>query len=190
MGDSRTLDALLTFYESARKEMFLRMREREIATYAWMAVLGTVLTATLASKPPNMKLLLALPLLGVAIAFRIAQHETLIATLATYCKEELGPEIRRQAGTDVRHWDESHALAQYQRSVVGARSIVNLLLVVAPCAVGLVLNASAIAAGTTTFWAWAVSCLLTAACAWLLVGSMVKRLAAAMREPGPDNPKT
>lgn len=125
------------FYDSARAEMLMRIRERDVATYVWLGVLGTILGLAYGGKSPHVELLLVFPPLAMGFAHRIEQHETIIKILADYCKTELGPIL--EIG-NLKQWDNSKALGKRQKSVVDERTILNILLLGGPSTAALILN--------------------------------------------------
>lgn len=172
----------VAFYQTARDEMLLRIRERELATYVWLFSLGTLLTLSFGSNPPRHDLLLTLPVLALGIVFRISQHEMLIGTLAGYCKNEVGPIVKNGCNPDLRHWDESDALGHYQRNVVNFRTVINVILIVGPAVTALVLNYESLSTGSLFFrFAWSAGLVFTLASLAFLIQSFLIRLAAAYR---------
>lgn len=167
-------DVPLKFYETARAEMLLRIREREVATYVWLGVIGTIVSLAFGTGRREFDVLLVLPVVSLGFAARVTQHEELIKVLAAYCKNEVGPLLESQG---LRQWDNSRTLAEAQSSFVATRTLVNLLLFVGPSSLALWLNSSNLAAQglifRTTFW---VGVFCTALESWLLVRSLVIRL--------------
>ncbi len=181
------LNSAIICYESARKEMMLRIRERELAFYAWVAGLGTILTLTFHNSPPEIRLLLLLPLLSFGISFRIAQHEILIAALAKYCKDEVGPFLKAELPSMLKHWDESNALSHVQSSIIKYRALVNVLLMGVPSGYAIVVNESKCLESTDWALIWYLSIVLTVATIWFLGYSFLNRLRNAMGQSGGEH---
>ena len=171
----------LIFYDVAKKEMLLRIREREVALYVWLGILGTIFTISFHSAPPNYSILLILPLLSAGISMRISQHETLIAKLAHYCKTEVGPCLKRNAPEGLRHWDESESL-KGQKSIVGLRNVVNAILIVGPCLIAIYLNFGEFKSSEFPFqFSWILSCIFTSYSAYSVFKSTIDRLREALK---------
>ncbi len=136
-----TYEIALAFYQSARDEMLMRIRERELAMYVWLGALGTIITVAFKDgATSNYKILLVLPALALGIAMRTNQHEMLIAALAAYCKTEIGLFLKDGRDRRLVHWDESVALQKRQEWVVILRNVVTFSLLILPSVLALVLN--------------------------------------------------
>ncbi len=181
MDDLQVHQPALTFYIVSKKEMLLRIREREIATYVWMGVLGTILTIAFNRKSLNFDVLLIIPLLAAGISMRISQHETIIAKLAQYCKKEIGPFLKKGQPPELRHWDESEAL-KGQKTIVGLRNIINSILFVGPCLFSIILNYNDFFNnGATSYkFVWVTSLFLTVLTIYFMIKSLSDRLNAAL----------
>ena len=176
-------DVALKSYESARDEMLMRIRERELAMYIWLGAIGTIMTVAFkGTTPENHKVLLILPILALGIAMRINQHEMLIAALASYCKNEIGPLLKEGCPSTLCHWDESDALRQRQEWIVILRIVITFALLVFPSVVALFYNYPFKASHSVAFCsAWVVGVVATAIVAFLELESLLARLAALMR---------
>lgn len=182
MDDLQSHQPVLTFYLVAKNEMLVRIKERELAIYVWVGVLGTILTIAFHGKQSKYDVLLILPLLAAGISMRISQHETIISKLAKYCKEEIGPILKDKESTELRHWDESKALTG-QRQIVGLRNIVNSVLIVGPCIFSIIVTYnSSYTKGTTLLkTAWISGLLFTLLSAYFATKSFLDRVQNALR---------
>ena len=182
-------EVALKFYQSARDEMLMRIRERELAMYVWLGALGTIMTVAFKDgSASNYKVLLLLPPLSIGIAMRTNQHEMLVAALAMYCKFEVGPLLKKGLNTRLRHWDESEALRRRQEWVVFLRNIVTFTLLVLPCLLALLVTYPEFEKQGFVFRsAWISGVVFTFTVALLELQSLLARINGLMKPP--DTPE-
>jgi hypothetical protein len=181
MSDDLCQKSALAFYQTARDEMMLRIREREVAMYVWLGALGTIVTVAFRDSNSSPRALLILPVLALGISMRLNQHEILIAALAEYCKREVGKYAKLGCPADLKHWDESDTLKARQEWVVLLRVVVTLLLLAGPSAMALVLTFRSLGGSGTLFHlGWLFGVLATVVVTALEVYSLWVRIRSAI----------
>lgn len=109
-------DTRIAFYEAARAETLLRIQQRDICIFTFVAVLGAYFGFVVAeqlSKPPSTDLLLTetitalgLPVICACFMLIYQQHHMIIAVLERYMKKDLFP------NTTPPHLNNSPSLAR------------------------------------------------------------------------------
>src|SRR5262245_11771357 len=94
-------DTRIAFYETARAETLLRIQQRDICIFTFVAVLGAYFGFVVAeqlSKPPSTELLLTesitalgLPVICACFMLIYQQHHLIIAVLERYMNKDLFP---------------------------------------------------------------------------------------------------
>lgn len=137
-------EIILSFFTSAKEEVYQRIRLRDtlLAAYttAVAATFAFAKATALGTVPPvdTKSALLILPYLGFAFTLLVCYHHLCIATLGAYIKYELRAKL--QANTTVHVFDGWHLFEEHRNGAQRLRSLGQAVILITPPMVALFIN--------------------------------------------------
>jgi hypothetical protein len=129
---TNTRETVLKLYESARDEILMRIRLRDQVFISYLAGVAAIIGIGLGSTE-RQAILLLVPFLALGTTFLISQHHEVMAVLASYCVNEIGPALRG-LGETTPQWDASATYAEHSLKFIKMRSCGHALLIFIPVA--------------------------------------------------------
>lgn len=132
-------EILIKHYETVRQEILERIRLRQTVLVLYLGFVGTVLG--FAFSPDKNKIGIVIPFVSFGVAWIIRDHELLLGYLGQWLKTTYDNYLRSNPEFEkYPQWDSSPLIENYAKSVLSARFIGYICLLLILSIVGLVVS--------------------------------------------------